>query len=166
MSRQICAHLLAAIAQWQPHSVHVFLPIVEKKEVNTTFLIEALQHKLKIITSRTNWDTMEMENVELLPETELALNKWGVPEPLGGAIVPEQEVDVVIVPLLAFDVQGHRVGYGKGFYDKFLAKCKKEVIKAGVSFFGPEEKIDDVFKEDIALDYCFTPAEIYQFSKV
>lgn len=70
---------------------------------------------------------------------------------------------MVFVPLLAFDKNGDRVGYGKGFYDKFLKECKPEIIKIGLSFFEPEEKIDGIFEEDIKLDYCVTPNEIYTF---
>jgi 5-formyltetrahydrofolate cyclo-ligase len=70
---------------------------------------------------------------------------------------------VVFVPLLAFDKQGNRVGYGKGFYDRFLANCKPETIKIGLSFFEVENEIADVFNNDIELDYCVTPNKIYTF---
>ena len=68
------------------------------------------------------------------------------------------------MPLLAFDKQGHRVGYGKGFYDVFLNKCKPETIKIGLSFYEAEDAIDDVFENDVKLDYCITPKTIYTFS--
>jgi 5-formyltetrahydrofolate cyclo-ligase len=80
-----------------------------------------------------------------------------------GLEVPVSKIDVVFVPLLAFDKNGNRVGYGKGFYDNFLAKCREDVIKIGLSFFEPEEIIDDVFKTDIRLDYCVTPFGINNF---
>jgi 5-formyltetrahydrofolate cyclo-ligase len=60
---------------------------------------------------------------------------------------------VVFVPLLAFDKKGNRVGYGKGFYDAFLSKCKPETIKIGLSFFEAEETIDDVFENDFCDAY-------------
>jgi len=70
---------------------------------------------------------------------------------------------VVFIPLLAFDEEGHRVGYGKGFYDSFLAECKPETLKIGLSFFEAETKIEDVFDGDMALDYCVTPKQVYRF---
>ncbi|MNY64409.1 5-formyltetrahydrofolate cyclo-ligase family protein [compost metagenome] len=70
---------------------------------------------------------------------------------------------MVFVPLLAFDIHGNRIGYGKGFYDKFLAECKPETIKIGLSFFEAVNQIDDVFESDIKLDYCVAPEKIYQF---
>ena len=59
--------------------------------------------------------------------------------------------------------KGHRVGYGKGFYDKFLSECKPDAIKIGLSFFEPEELITDVFESDVKLDYCVTPNSIHAF---
>jgi 5-formyltetrahydrofolate cyclo-ligase len=165
-SRKICERLFAAIQEWQPESVHIFLPIVNKNEVDTHLLITLLRahtNSPKIITSRTNWEQMQMDNVELLSDTRLELNKWGVPEPVDGVLYPEKEIDLVLVPLLAYDIKGHRVGYGKGFYDKFLARCRPDVIKAGVSFFEPEAGIDDIFESDIPLNYCFTPAQVHRF---
>ncbi len=70
---------------------------------------------------------------------------------------------MVFVPLLAFDEKGHRVGYGKGFYDKFLSECKPEVLKIGLSFFESETLISDVLTTDIQLDLCVTPSKIYNF---
>ncbi|MDP5026727.1 MAG: 5-formyltetrahydrofolate cyclo-ligase, partial [Flavobacterium sp.] len=86
------------------------------------------------------------------------------PEPIDGLEVPDAKIDVVFVPLLAYDKQGNRVGYGKGFYDNFLNKCKPETIKIGLSFFPPEEKIDDVSESDVKLDFCVTPDAIFSFT--
>jgi len=71
---------------------------------------------------------------------------------------------VVFIPLLAFDTKGNRVGYGAGFYDNMLAKCKPNCIKVGLSFFDTEKNlIEGVFEGDIPLDYCVTPTQIYTF---
>jgi 5-formyltetrahydrofolate cyclo-ligase len=79
------------------------------------------------------------------------------------SISSSTKIDVAFVQLMAFDKKGHRVGYGKGFYDKFLAKCKPEIIKIGLSFFEPEELISDVLESDVMLDYCVTPSGVYEF---
>jgi 5-formyltetrahydrofolate cyclo-ligase len=70
----------------------------------------------------------------------------------------------VIVPLLCFDRRGHRVGYGKGFYDRYLQKCRPDCIKAGLSFFDPVDLIDDTYADDIPLDICVTPSETFRFN--
>ena len=77
--------------------------------------------------------------------------------------IENSKIDVVFVPLLCFDKQGHRVGYGKGFYDNFLHDCNTETIKIGLSLFEAEDHIQDIHENDIALDYCITPKKIYQF---
>lgn len=74
-----------------------------------------------------------------------------------------KKIEVVFVPLLAFDKQGNRVGYGKGFYDRFLKQCKTDVVKIGLSLFDAEEEIEDVLENDIPLDYCITPNKIHEF---
>ena len=61
------------------------------------------------------------------------------------------------------DEKGNRIGYGKGFYDTFLARCRPDTIKIGLSFFKPETRIDGVFKGDIPLNYCVTPEKVYTF---
>ena len=69
----------------------------------------------------------------------------------------------MFVPLLAYDKLGNRVGYGKVFYDQFLSECSPETLKIGLSFFEPEEQINDVFENDIQLDYCVSPHTIFKF---
>jgi len=88
-----------------------------------------------------------------------------VPEPVDGIEVPAEKIDVVFVPLLAFDKNGNRAGYGKGFYDTFLLECKEDVIKVGLSLFTAEDEITDVSEKDIPLNYCVTPEKIYSFSR-
>ena len=73
------------------------------------------------------------------------------------------EIDLVIVPLLCFDKKGNRVGYGKGYYDRFLKQCRKDCIKIGFSYFDPIDQVEDINKFDVKLDYGITPDAIYQF---
>jgi 5-formyltetrahydrofolate cyclo-ligase len=149
---------------WQYNYYHVFLPIIENNEVNTEFILHLLQGKDKeIIISKTDFETLEMTHFLLTDNTKIKKNNYNIPEPIDGIEVPIDKIDVVFVPLLAFDKNGNRVGYGKGFYDKFLSKCKPETIKIGLSFFDPEDKIDGVLETDIALNYCVTPSEVLSF---
>jgi 5-formyltetrahydrofolate cyclo-ligase len=94
---------------------------------------------------------------------QLKKNSWGILEPRQGVPAPPEKVDLVIVPLLAFDKLGHRVGYGKGFYDRFLKDCRSDCKKIGLSFFSPEEKIDDANPFDVPLHLALTPKEVFQF---
>lgn len=95
--------------------------------------------------------------------TIFELSAFGFSQPVDGIEVSPEEIDLVIVPLLAFDKKGYRVGYGKGHYDKFLKKCRKDVIKVGFSYFEPVDAIQDINVYDVPLDYCITHEKIYIF---
>jgi 5-formyltetrahydrofolate cyclo-ligase len=149
---------------WKKTYFHVFLPIEEQKEVNTEFILHLLSGKDKeIVISKSDFETREMTHFLLTDNTRIQKNEYNIPEPVDGLEVPATKIDVVFVPLLAFDKKGNRVGYGKGFYDKFLSQCKPETIKIGLSFFEPEELISDIFESDVLLDYCVTPSGVNEF---
>ena len=149
---------------WNKLYYHIFLPITEHKEVDTEFLLQVLQGKDKeILVSKSNFETRKMIHFLMTDNTKFKKNEYNIPEPLDGIEVPSNKIDVVFVPLLAFDKKGNRVGYGKGFYDNFLSDCRADVIKIGLSFFEAEEEIVDVFESDVKLDFCITPEKVYQF---
>ncbi|MFA5555666.1 MAG: 5-formyltetrahydrofolate cyclo-ligase [Flavobacteriaceae bacterium] len=158
------ANRLLMLDIWDKTYFHLFLTIEEMNEINTEYILQILMGKDKeIIISKTDFDNRKMIHYLLTENTKIKKNKYNIPEPIDGIEVPSDKIDVVFVPLLAFDKKGNRVGYGKGFYDNFLTQCKANVIKIGLSFFEPEEIIDDVFESDIPLDFCITPKEIYKF---
>jgi 5-formyltetrahydrofolate cyclo-ligase len=158
------ANKILELPIWEKTYFHIFLPITEHKEVNTEFILHILSGKDKeILVSKADFPTRNMTHFLLTDNTRIKKNQYNIPEPVDGIEVPPTKIDVVLVPLLAFDKKGHRVGYGKGFYDKFLSECKPDAIKIGLSFFEPEELITDVFEGDIQLDYCVTPNQVYKF---
>lgn len=149
---------------WDCSLFHVFLTIEKLKEVDTHYILDILFGKDKdIVVSKTLFDKHTMENYLLTEQTKLKNNNLGIPEPISGIRVESNQIDVVFVPLLAYDRKGNRVGYGKGFYDSFFRECKEEVIKVGLSFFEPENEIIDADSYDIPLNYCVTPEKIYKF---
>lgn len=158
------ANKVLTLPIWEKTYFHVFLPITEHKEVNTEYILHLLSGKDKeIIISKSDFQTRDMTHFLLTDNTRIKKNEYNIPEPVDGLEVPTNKIDVVFVPLLAYDKTGHRAGYGKGFYDKFLSKCKPETIKIGLSFFDPEAIIEDVFENDVKLNYCVTPNEVYEF---
>ena len=158
------ANKVLTLPIWEKNYFHIFLSIIEHKEVNTEYILHLLSGKDKeIIISKSDFETREMTHFLLTDNTKIKKNQYNIPEPVDGIDVPTRKIDVVFVPLLAFDKSGHRAGYGKGFYDKFLTECRSETIKIGLSFFEAEEKIEDVFESDVKLDYCVTPNEVYEF---
>lgn len=160
------ANKLLQLDIWDRLYFHLFLTIEEQKEINTEFILQILAGKDKeIVVAKTDFNSIQMTHYLLTDNTKFKKNEYNIPEPVDGIEVPISKIDVVFVPLLTFDTNGNRVGYGKGFYDKFLSQCQPETIKIGLSFFEPEEEIVDVYTDDIRLDYCVTPNKIYTFLK-
>mgnify|MGYP003606705011 CR=1 FL=1 len=160
------ANKLLQLDIWDRLYFHLFLTIEEQKEINTEFILQILAGKDKeIVVAKTDFNSIQMTHYLLTDNTKFKKNEYNIPEPVDGIEVPVSKIDVVFVPLLAFDTNGNRVGYGKGFYDKFLSQCQPETIKIGLSFFEAEEEIVDVYTDDIRLDYCVTPNKIYTFLK-
>lgn len=164
-SIQIANNLLK-LPIWEYEFYHLFLSITKKKEIDTEPILHILQGMDKnVVLSKSDFETTRLHNYLLTDNTVIKTNRWGIPEPQGGIEIPATQLDVIFVPLLTFDEQGHRVGYGKGFYDIFLSSCKPEVIKVGLSLFEAEENIPGILESDVPLDYCVTPSKIYNFKK-
>ena len=158
------ANQLLQLPIWDKLFYHVFLSIEEQKEVNTEFILNILSGKDKnIVISRSDFETGVMHHVLLTDATTIKKNAYNIPEPIDGIPIPNTSIEVVFIPLLAFDTSGNRIGYGKGFYDRFLAACNPKTIKIGLSFFDAEPRISDVYENDIPLDYCVTPTQVYTF---
>lgn len=162
-----CLHLSKAIVSVLIHSysfegkkVSVFLPIERFNEVDTWRLIKAVKADF-FLPVMLNGN--ELKHIKYENEEQLVRGKFDVLEPSYGAEIDPFLLDIVIVPLLAFDKKGYRVGYGKGFYDRFLAKCNKSCQFIGVSFFEKFVQIDDVHQDDIPLHSCATPSGLIQF---
>lgn len=118
---------------------------------------------LQMVVSRSNVIDFSMVHYLFSRSLILTENEWGIVEPLDGERVVESLLDVVLVPLLVADDRGNRVGYGKGFYDRFLARCRPDCVKIGISFFEPVELITDVDTLDIPLDKLVTPLSVFDF---
>lgn len=167
-SKQVCRQFFSSIPLEKVHTLHSYMPINSQRELDPMLILARLrleyQH-IRLVVSRTLWQQRQMEHVYLDKEVQLQQNKWGIPEPVGGESCPAHMIDAVLVPLLAFDRQGHRLGYGAGFYDRFLASCAPHALSIGLSLFPPlEEPMPGIFPTDIALTHCLTPEEVFVFS--
>ncbi len=166
-SQKICRIFFDFFSISNFKTIHSFLPISSKNEVNTWFIIEHLRTnfpEVALSVPVTDIKTQTLSHYLLTPQTKLLLNQWGIPEPESAKPIAPQDVDLVLVPLLAFDEQGHRVGYGKGYYDRFLAECCLDTITVGLSLEEePVPLISDLHENDISLRFIITPSNIYQF---
>ena len=167
-SSRITGHFFDHFTLADYKTIHVFLPILRKKEIDTWQIIRQLQMNyphIRIAVSVSNTVDCTLDHFWLKPETKLQENKWCIPEPVQAEGIAVADIDMVLVPLLAFDRQGHRVGYGKGFYDRFLASCRPGTVKIGLSLESVGKQVADVHEGDVVLDYVITPAAVIAFQK-
>ncbi|HSV12396.1 MAG TPA: 5-formyltetrahydrofolate cyclo-ligase [Hanamia sp.] len=147
--------------------VHTYVASLKLGEPDTAAIVKYLKFRnplIKIVIPKIDIHSGNISHYHFNESMEMITNAYGIDEPKEGNLISENEIDLVLIPLLAFDKKGFRVGFGKGYYDKFLARCKPNVIKTGLSFFDPVDEIKDISGFDIPLNFCITPKEIFSFS--
>lgn len=156
---------LLDIPIWDKEFYHIFLTSKKNNEIETKFILSMLAQKNKKVVVPRLIDLNNLEHILLTQQTILKENSYGIPEPqkYNDKIIFPQELDVIIVPLYVFDLNGNRVGYGKGYYDRFLKNCRDDVIKIGISLFEPVKSISGISRNDIALNYAITSNSIFNF---
>jgi len=147
-SSQLVQNTIELIKKYKPECIHCFLPIHSKGEINTTV---------------SNFEDGTLKNAEFRPHTKTKQTKNNITEPIDPIWKKNDNIDIVITPLLAFDPKGYRVGYGKGFYDRFFASLHKDAKRIGISLFKPCKGIEDITEQDIPLTHCVTPNKTYSF---
>lgn len=143
-----------------------YSPIADRNEFNVGLcetLLQVRHQGIEIAHPRIIRESNFMEAVVIRHLTRFRDNHYSIKEPSHGKILTPEAFDLVLVPLLAFDSKGFRVGYGGGFYDRWLAQCRPGINKIGFSFFGPLKAIDDINEFDVPLNYCITPMRVYEF---
>ena len=149
--------------------LHVLLsywPIEENHEPNTHLFTEFLKFRnpeLRTAYPVADFESLAMSAIITDIDTPFEKMKMNIYEPQEGELVQPGDIDMVFVPLLAFDNKGYRIGYGKGFYDKFLKACRVNCLKIGFSYFEPIAEEIDKDEFDVPLDLCITPQTVYVF---
>jgi 5-formyltetrahydrofolate cyclo-ligase len=163
-SKKLCDLFFSDLDLSHIKTLHTFLPIISKNEPDTRLIIKRLNQGFpKIRVSIPKVENDHLINFYFEENNEFKESKWGIREPLFGEPTPSEKIDLVIVPLLAFDLKGNRLGYGKGFYDKFLSTCRPDCKKIGFSFFEPSKELIPVDQYDIPLDAVITPSRVFEF---
>jgi len=163
LSENIFENFIRYFNPKEGEKVHVFIPILERKEINTQVFIDYfLKQNIRVFVPKIVAD--KLINIEIFRDTVFETSNWGIPEPVSNEDSGETFFHYVITPLLYCDKKGNRVGYGKGFYDGFFENISEQVKKIGVNYFNPDENIDDVWENDIPLDYLVTPTDMLSFS--
>lgn len=162
-SQQIADNFFKSTDLSKINVIHTFLPVLSRKEPNTWLIINeirATHPAIKISIPKISGAALKNYFFEGVDQLEV--NSFGISEPKQGIETANQEIDLVLVPLLAADTKGNRLGYGKGFYDRFLVNCRNDCLKCGLSLFKP---IDTIPTEphDIQLNQLITPRGIISF---
>ncbi len=148
---------LRVLLSYQPiHRQKEFTPVEPETQLRQQFpaiqvcyphVVESFRMVARPVTSQTEWTT----------------NIWGIAEPFSTEEADPKTIDIIFVPLIAVTMQGFRIGYGKGFYDRYMMQCRPDVLKVGFSFFEPIPAVNDISQFDVPLNYCITPTKIYEF---
>ena len=164
LSQRVCKQL-DKLSIWKLKHYHIFISISKYNELDTSSIINKLKSEKKIIVV-PKISNNELVHIAINDQTEFSINEYGIKEPNNGNHFIIKNLDLIFIPLLAFDLEGHRVGYGKGYYDRFLKLTNKSSLKIGLSFFDPINKIQDIDDNDVKLDYCITPTQIHKFDHI
>jgi len=99
-----------------------------------------------------------LQVVQLTDDSDMQTGAFGISEPKAQIPVPEEEIDVILVPGIAFDKKGGRIGFGKGYYDRLLSRTK--AVKIGLCH--AVQLVEDTFCEphDVRMDYVITESEL------
>jgi 5-formyltetrahydrofolate cyclo-ligase len=164
LSQRVCKQL-DKLNIWKLKHYHIFISISKYNELDTSFIINKLKSEKKnIIVPKIS--NNELVHIAINDQTEFCINEYGIKEPNNGNSFIIENLDLIFIPLLAYDLEGHRVGYGMGYYDKFLKLTNKSSLKIGLSFFDPINKIQDIDDNDVKLDYCITPTQVHKFDHI
>ena len=164
LSQRVCKQL-DKLSIWRLKHYHIFISISKYNELDTSSIINKLKSEKKIIIV-PKISNNELVHIAINDQTEFSINEYGIKEPNNGNHFIIENLDLIFIPLLAYDLEGHRVGYGMGYYDSFLKLTNKSSLKIGLSFFDPINKIQDIDDNDVKLDYCITPTQVHKFDHI
>jgi len=164
LNSKLCDVFFRSIDLRTVKTLHTFLPIKKQKEVDTWLIIGRLEKEfphIRVAIPRVNNESSAIESFLFEGEHQLSENMWGIPEPNSGIPIQSHEIDIVLTPLVVADLKGNRVGYGRGFYDRFLVETRAR--KVGLSLFPPIEQLTGIDPTDVPLDALITPEQSYSF---
>jgi len=130
-------------------------------EIDDLKILEMMEKKNFNVSLPVIKENNQMNFLKWSRHDPLKINKFGIPEPISSKIIVP---DIILVPLVSFDSELNRLGYGGGFYDRYINKIEKvkKVIKIGLAFSYQKIKKIPVNKFDKKLDFIITEKEILQ----
>jgi len=152
-SQRICRHLMGIIRDNET----VMAYTSKEKEVNTEPLIRALfVQGNPVVVPIIIKEDVSLRLSYIRDFSALVPSTFGVPEPIGSEIpAAAEDLDMIILPMLGFDRAGGRIGYGAGYYDRFLSK-NPDLQKIGIAFACQEVENLPQEENDIRMDVVVT----------
>lgn len=165
-SHEVTQRLLFLPEYKKAETILIYLAF--NKELDTSaFMQTAWQQKKKIVVPVCQPQDRSLLLSQLLAFNELAPGTWGIPEPKAEFLrpVPVQQIDLLIIPGVAFDSQGYRLGYGGGYFDRFLPTIRPDCTKVGLAY--DFQLLDELPREphDTAVDVIVTECRTYYVKK-
>lgn len=146
------------------HCVASFYPLEQHNEPNTLLFAKYLKAIIPDLIMAYPIINANDLTMQFFAETEtLQQNKYGIMEPLPNQLIEAEFIDAILVPLIGVDEIGHRIGFGKGFYDKYFVNFPADRPRIGISYFEPIPNIQDTHEFDVPLTHCITPWNSYEF---
>ena len=157
-SQLLCAHTLRFIQKQPFRHYHIFLPIQKQHEPDTWPVFDWLKSSegFMVYLPKTNFKDRTLIHYQVDTGTFIETSKFGIPEPTNGKSIAPEVIEIVFVPLISYDLNGNRIGYGAGLYDRFLSQVSKACLKVGLAITPPLDNIDYAEPYDVKLDLCIT----------
>ncbi|GAB4339065.1 MAG: 5-formyltetrahydrofolate cyclo-ligase [Desulfobulbaceae bacterium] len=168
-SREITERLLELPEVMQRETFLVYIHF--RSEVETLPLVRHLiERKKKVTVPRTLPDAYQLEAVVLTdPDHQLVPGYCGIPEPTGGPgsgeLISSSDIDIVIVPGAVFDIRGGRLGYGGGYYDRFLSGAAR-ALRVGLAFEMQVVEQVPVLPHDQLVDIVVTEKQVLDCRRI
>ena len=160
-SLRVQQRVLALPAFEQADVVALYSPILNEVFTEEIFH-EALRQGKTVAYPRVAGERLDF--VSVASPSDLSPGAFGVLEPTGAALLPSSALDLVLVPGVAFDVKGNRLGYGKGFYDRVLCGAERPALSVGLCFELQVVSSLPVEDHDACLDILITEERNYSFT--
>ena len=124
-------------------------------EVDTTKILKEFEKKKYLVSLQKIKKNFRMDFYQWSSNEPLSINKYGIPEPISGKVIYP---DILLVPIVAFDKNFNRIGYGGGFYDRYIKRVKKNknIITIGLAYSFQKVKKVPINKNDMKLDFVVT----------
>lgn len=157
-------HFQEWMRQSRFHCVGSYKPLMKWTEMNLNpFENIIINHNPEAVICYPTVMSDEMSFYQENEESFWKNNSWGVSEIHDGRLIQPEDLDLILCPLIVCDRHGYRLGYGKGFYDRYLKKLGAQCVKVGLGYFDVVGEIPETFEADVPLDVYISPFGIHEF---